>query len=136
MKKTALTQLIEQWEKELQNPLVVLKGDKDYHVNEIKLAVRNVREIKKRIKQATELLETEREQIEKWEEMQKAQQKELLCEMMRKDEEDGLYELTKDDLEELIDESENEIKRISEQSDKKVNASVDNDNKALNENRS
>jgi len=41
----------------------------------------------------------------------KQHQKELICEMMRKDEEYGLYE----------------SKRISEQSNKKVNESVDND---------
>ena len=42
----------------------------------------------------------------------KQHQKELLCEMMRKDEEDGLYELTKDDIEELLDESEKEINSL------------------------
>jgi len=39
----------------------------------------------------------------------KQQQKELLSEIIRKDEEDGVYELTKDDIEELLNESEKEL---------------------------
>ena len=64
MKKTALQQLIEQWNKELQQPLGVLEDHRAYHTNDIKEANRQVRELNKRIDQATELLETEREQIE------------------------------------------------------------------------
>jgi len=64
MKQTALQRLIDIWNKELQEPLGVLQGDKDYHFNDLKRAVRQVREINKRIDQATELLETEREDIE------------------------------------------------------------------------
>jgi len=130
--------LIEQWNKELQNPLGVLEDHRAYHVDDVKRATREVREIKKRIDQATELLETERENIEeayrrgKYDEFHgesvelsktkdlsqtcglcvkpsKENQKELLSEMMREDEEDGVYELTKDDLEELLNESEKEI---------------------------
>jgi len=42
----------------------------------------------------------------------KQHQKEMLCEMMRKDEEDGVYELNKDDIEELLNESEKEINSL------------------------
>lgn len=63
-KKTALQLLIDQWNKELQEPLGVLEDHRAYHVNDVKRAIREVRELNKRIDQATELLETEREQIE------------------------------------------------------------------------
>lgn len=43
------------------------------------------------------------------EKVNKSVQKELLCEMMRKDEESRVYELSKDDIQELIEESEKEI---------------------------
>jgi len=49
---------------ELQQPLGVLEDHLAYHVDDIKRATRKVREIKKRIDQATELLETERDNIE------------------------------------------------------------------------
>jgi len=64
MKKTALQLLIEEWNKELQKPLGVLQDHRAYHVDDVKRAAREVREIKKRIDQATELLETERENLE------------------------------------------------------------------------
>ena len=63
-KQTALQLLIEQWNKELQNPLGVLEDYRSYHAEDINRATRKVREINKRIDQATELLETEREIIE------------------------------------------------------------------------
>lgn len=63
MKKTALQLLIEKWKNEIQQPLGILKHYREHHVDDIKIAAREVREIKKRIDQATELLETEREQI-------------------------------------------------------------------------
>ena len=62
MKKTAMQLLIEQWNKELKQPLGVLEDHRAYHTNDIKEAIRQAKELKKRIDQATELLETEREQ--------------------------------------------------------------------------
>jgi len=64
MRLTALQQLIDIWKKELQEPLGVLEDHRAYHVDDVKRATKQVREINKRIEQATELLETEREQIE------------------------------------------------------------------------
>jgi len=64
MRKTAMQQLIDQWNKELQQPLGVLEDHRAYHTEDIKEANRQVRELNKRIDRATELLETEREQIE------------------------------------------------------------------------
>jgi len=64
MKKTAMQLLIEQWNKELQQPLGVIEDYRTYHINDIRRATREVVEIRKRINQATELLETERENIE------------------------------------------------------------------------
>ena len=55
--------LIDKWNKELQQPLGVLEDHRAYHTSDIKEANRQVRELNKRIDQATELLETEREQI-------------------------------------------------------------------------
>ena len=59
--KTPLQELIEQWNKELQNPLSVLEDHRAYHTEDIWTANREIEEIKKRIDQATELLEKERE---------------------------------------------------------------------------
>ena len=56
--------LIEQWNKELQQPLGVIEDYRTYHINDIRRATREVVEIRKRINQATELLETERQNIE------------------------------------------------------------------------
>lgn len=56
--------LIDQWNKELQQPLGVLDDHRAYHINDIRRATMKVRELYKRIDQATELLETEREQTE------------------------------------------------------------------------
>ena len=65
--------LIEKWNKELQQPLEVLEYRRDYHINAIVKAQTDIRELRKRIGQATELLETEREQIEE------AQQNKQTC---------------------------------------------------------
>jgi RNase adaptor protein for sRNA GlmZ degradation len=64
MKKTAIQLLIDKWNKELQQPLGVLEDHRSYHTEDIKEATRKVLELNKRIDQATELLETERGQIE------------------------------------------------------------------------
>ena len=56
--------LIEQWNKELQQPLGVIEDYRTYHINDIRRATREVVEIRKRINQATELLETERGNLE------------------------------------------------------------------------
>ena len=57
-----MQQLIEQWNKELQQPLGVLEDHRAYHTEDIKEANRQVKELNKRIDQATEILEKEREQ--------------------------------------------------------------------------
>ena len=64
MKKTAMQLLIDQCNKELQKPLEVLADHRAYHINALRKATVEVHEIRKRIDQATELLENEREQIE------------------------------------------------------------------------
>jgi DNA primase catalytic subunit len=63
MKKTALTQLIERWNEELKNTLEVLASPRDFHIKDMRMASREIRELKKRIKQATELLEVERQDL-------------------------------------------------------------------------
>jgi len=64
MKKTAMQLLIQQLNEELQQPLGVLEDHRAYHIEYVREANRMVKELDKRIEQATELLETEREQIE------------------------------------------------------------------------
>lgn len=63
-KKTVLQLLIDQLNKELQQPLGVMEDHRAYHSKGVDRAIKEIKEINKRIDQATELLETEREQIE------------------------------------------------------------------------
>jgi len=64
MKKTALTQLIDELDNGLWNAREVVNYSDDYHTGDVKKAIQEIRIIEGVIEMATELLEVERQDIE------------------------------------------------------------------------